>query len=555
MNPNTIQKPVYLTKAERTAFKSRKDNSIDPMSTEQINIHNNHVPIHKNHKNMDADLIKSRYIGVNERPRKQRRIGDKKFQFDWDDADDTSITTSTNSQIHVLFGRGHLGGMDIEARHDISSDLHWTKKSLKEMNDRDWRIFKEDFNITTKGGQIPNPIRSWSESSLPKNLVSLLDQYGYQQPTPIQRQSIPIMLQNRDMIGIAETGSGKTLAFLLPILTFIQEQPKLDESNSMYGPYALVLAPTRELAQQIEREATKFGSLLGYRCISIIGGHSISEQSFHMSHGVEIVIATPGRLRDCLEQHILVLQQCKYIVMDEADRMMDMGFETDVTFILNQLPNNNIENHGQMTMFSATMPSSVERLAKSYLSRPATVTIGIAGQTVNTIEQIVEMTHSDEKKKSRLLQILDSGFEPPVIIFVNLIDTADTLCKFLVGRGFKAISLHGRKGQEQRELALNQLKDHSKDILVATDVASRGIDVPSVSLVVNYDMSKTIEDYVHRIGRTGRAGKSGTSMTFLSPDDTAVYYDLAQLLKSTKSKYPLEFSQHEASNIKPISKK
>jgi ATP-dependent RNA helicase DDX23/PRP28 len=259
-------------------------------------------------------------------------------------------------------------------------DRHWAQKSLEEMKDRDWRIFKEDYNIATKGGDIPHPIRNWEESTLPQFILDLIDQIGYKEPTPIQRQAIPIGLQNRDIIGIAETGSGKTASFVIPMLVYISQLPKLDESNYADGPYAVILAPTRELAQQIEQETLKFAKPLGYNCVSIIGGHAIEEQGFNMRNGAQIIIATPGRLKDCLDRRILVLNQCTYVVMDEADRMIDMGFEADVNFILDALPVSNIkpENESnnydigtgkiyrQTVMFSATMPPLVERLAKKY---------------------------------------------------------------------------------------------------------------------------------------------------------------------------------------------
>jgi ATP-dependent RNA helicase DDX23/PRP28 len=268
-----------------------------------------------------------------------------------------------------------------EIAHD---DRHWTEKSLEEMADRDWRIFKEDFNISTKGGHIPLPMRYWSESKLPGNILKVIAEIGYKEPTPIQRQAIPIGLQNRDIIGVAETGSGKTASFLLPMLDFISELPKLTEENMGDGPYALILAPTRELAQQIEQEARKFCSRLSYICVSIVGGHSIEEQAFHLRNGAHIIIATPGRLKDCIDRRIVVLNQCTYIVMDEADRMIDMGFEADVNFILDALPMSNLKpdtddaedpeglrkrlgltrRYRQTVMFSATMPPAVERLAR-----------------------------------------------------------------------------------------------------------------------------------------------------------------------------------------------
>ncbi|CAB5196814.1 putative ATP-dependent RNA helicase DDX23 [Rhizophagus irregularis] len=559
----------------------------------------------------ELQAIRERYMGGERKKRKIRKMNEKKFVFDWDAGEDTSQDFNplyANKHNAQMFGRGHFAGIDIkeqkrdraqfynqlleerrtldqkdraEERLEIDrrkelktmwDDRHWSEKPLTEMKERDWRIFKEDFNITTKGGSIPNPIRSWAESGLSERILNLIESIGYKSPTPIQRQAIPIGLQNRDIIGIAETGSGKTASFVIPMLVYISDLPRLTEENMSDGPYALILAPTRELAQQIEQETLKFAAPMGFNCVSIVGGHAVEEQAFNLRNGAEIIIATPGRLKDCLDRRILVLNQCTYVVMDEADRMIDMGFETDVNVILDALPVSNVkpdtdeaenpaemlkkigqkERYRQTVMFSATMPPAVERLAKRYLRRPAVVTIGTAGQAVDTVEQRVEMINDEGKKKARLLELLQGSFDPPIIIFVNQKKGCDVLARALNKLGYRATTLHGGKTQEQRESALAHLKNGTMDILVATDVAGRGIDVKNVSLVINYDMAKNIEDYTHRIGRTGRAGKSGVSITFLSNADADVMYDLKQMImKSPISRVPAELSSHPSAMAKP----
>lgn len=374
-------------------------------------------------------------------------------------------------------------------------------------------------------------------------------------------------MQNRDIIGVAETGSGKTAAFLIPILVFIARMPKISSLNAHDGPYALILAPTRELAQQIEQEATKFSRYLGYTVVSIVGGHEIGKQSFALRNGAEIIIATPGRLKDCLDRKYLALNQCTYVVMDEADRMIDMGFEADVNYILDQLPvsqakpnDESAENvarmvrdglplYRQTTMFSATMPEAVEKIAQQYLRRPVKILVGTKGKAVETVEQIIEMV-SEDRKRSKLLSLLSQGWAAPMIVFVNLKRNVDGVAKVLEQEGYRVTSLHGGKSQDNRENALNQLRNGTKDILVATDVAGRGIDIPNVSLVVNYDMTTTIENYTHRIGRTGRAGKKGVAVTFLTPEDNDVYYDLKQMLQQGGCNIPAELARHEASRTK-----
>jgi len=331
------------------------------------------------------------------------------------------------------------------------------------------------------------------------------------------------------------------------------------------------LAPTRELAQQIETEARKFAGPLGYTCVSIVGGRAMEEQQFNLREGAHIIIATPGRLKDVIERHVLVLSQCKYVVMDEADRMVHLGFEVDLTYILDALPSDAFqgeEGGDKMdideeilskkartrvtTLFSATMPPAVERLARKYLRRPAVITIGEAGRAVDTVDQRVEFVSGDEKKKQRLLDILNNdGYPAPIIVFVNQKKTADMVAKDLSRAGWNAATLHSGKNQEQREAALAALRKGDVDILVATDLAGRGIDVQDVSLVLNFQMAGTIEAYVHRIGRTGRAGKQGTAITFLTNDDDEVMYDLKQeIAKSPVSKVPAELARHEAAQQK-----
>ncbi|ORX87071.1 P-loop containing nucleoside triphosphate hydrolase protein [Anaeromyces robustus] len=556
----------------------------------------------------EIQAIRERFMGGERKKRKIRRLNEKKFVFEWDASEDTSHDINplyAHKHDALLFGRGMIAGIDVkeqkrqrskfyddllERRRNVEEkdragqllekqkkkerkaawdDRHWTEKPLNEMKERDWRIFKEDFNITTKGGNIPNPIRSWKESNLPKNILSIIKEIGYDEPTPIQRQAIPIEIENRDIIGVAETGSGKTASFIIPMLVYISQLPPITEDNMADGPYALILAPTRELVQQIEEEAIKFAKPLGFNCVSLVGGHAVEGQAFNLRNGAEIVMATPGRLKDCLDNRILVLSQCTYVVMDEADRMIDMGFEADVNFILDQLPVSNIkpdtdesENsitnrvnktlYRQTVMFSATMPPAVERLARKYLRRPAIVNIGNVGQAVDTVEQIVEFINDDNRKRARLIEILNEDYKPPIMVFVNQKKGCDVLYKALDKLGFRVTTLHGGKSQEQREYALLQLKNRVKDILIATDVAGRGIDVKNVSLVINYDMAKNIEDYTHRIGRTGRAGKNGTAITFLSNYDTDVLYDLKQMImKSSISRLPPELANHEAAQTKP----
>jgi ATP-dependent RNA helicase DDX23/PRP28 len=561
----------------------------------------------------EAAIVRTRYMGAEQNQstfsaqKKRKRTTEKKFNFEWNVEEDTSYDYNPIYQQKAeagFFGRGRLGGfteevteqgsqkfieamierdpvsgreraeriLDMERRRKEEGgraqlDKHWSEKKLEHMRERDWRIFKEDFNIATKGGLIPNPMRGWHESGLPDNILRLVEQVGYNEPSAVQRAAIPIALQCRDLIGVAVTGSGKTASFVLPLLVYISQLPPLGPSNRADGPYAIVLAPTRELAQQIEMETKKFANPMGFKTAVIVGGHSIEEQAFQMRDGAEIVIATPGRLVDCIERRMLVLSQCTYVIMDEADRMIDMGFEQDVNKILDALPVTNEKPdsdaaedstamkrgmYRQTMMYTATMPTAVERIARKYLRRPAIVTIGNVGEAVESVEQRVEHVQGEEKRKKRLQEILNSNeFAAPIIVFVNIKRNCDAIARDIKHMGFSSVTLHGSKTQEQRELALQQLKDRRVDVLVATDLAGRGIDITDVSLVVNFNMPSSIESYTHRIGRTGRAGKSGVAITFWGNEDADVLYDLKSMLtKSQISKVPEDLRKHEAAQQK-----
>ncbi|KAB8337138.1 hypothetical protein FH972_021442 [Carpinus fangiana] len=566
-----------------------------------------------------AALMRERYMGAEQNTskfsaqKKRKRTTEKKFTFEWNAEEDTSQDYNPIYQQRTetsFFGRGRLGGfaedptdnvaktyakaiaardaeggstraneiLDMKRRlreegdkHGI--DKHWSEKKLDQMRERDWRIFKEDFNIATKGGNIPNPMRTWDESKLHKSLLKIVDQVGYDEPSAVQRAAIPIALQSRDLIAVAVTGSGKTAAFLLPLLQYISELPTLDDYTKNDGPYSIILAPTRELAQQIEIEAKKFATPLGFTCVSIVGGHSIEEQSYNMRDGAEIIIATPGRLVDCIERRVLVLSQCCYVIMDEADRMIDMGFEEPVNKILDALPVANekpdtdaAENaavmsqhiggkdrYRQTMMYTATMPSAVERIARRYMRRPAIVTIGNVGEAVDTVEQRVEFVSGEDRRKTRLRELLGQRdvFPPPIIVFVNIKRNCDAIARDIGRWGHAVVTLHGSKTQEQREAALAALRRGDAEVLVATDLAGRGIDVPDVSLVVNFNMATNIESYTHRIGRTGRQGKSGVAVTFVHNEDSDVLYDLKQMVqKSSISRVPEELKRHEAAQQK-----
>lgn len=450
----------------------------------------------------------------------------------------------------------------------INTEIHWSKKNLSEMNDRDWRIFREDFNISFNGAAGELPLRFWNECPMPEEIKSAIDMLEYTFPTPIQRAAIPLGISQRDVIGIAETGSGKTAAFVIPMLIYISKLIPLlgHERLSVEGPYAVIMAPTRELAQQIETETQKLAYFTDYKAVSVVGGTSIDEQGLKLKLGCNIIIATPGRLIDCLERHYAVLNQCHYVVLDEADRMIDMGFEPQVQSILDTMPSSNlkpddydvesgrgldpVKAYRITYMFSATMPPSIQKLARKYLRRPVVVTIGSAGKVAENVTQRIFMCKDNEKMhllKNELLRLSDKR----AIVFANTQTAAETVQRRLEDDGFKVSILHGKRTQDQREEALKNFKMEKVKVLVATDIVGRGIDIPEVALVINFEMANSIESYTHRIGRTGRAGKKGIAITLLTINDTGIYFDLKKLLENSRQNVPLELAKHECAKAPP----
>jgi len=320
------------------------------------------------------------------------------------------------------------------------------------------------------------------------------------------------------------------------------------------------------LVLQTEQEARRFASVCDIRVVSLVGGIPIEEQAFALRSGCEVIIATPGRLNDCLQSRYVVLNQCCYVVLDEADRMIDMGFEPQVNSVLEAMPASawksenenealeqeaNIGRYRITTFYSATMPAGVERLSRKYLRRPAYVIIGEIGRAVDRITQRVEWVREEAKLK-RLVAVLQEGPLPPIMVFVNKKKSCDAIAKHVEKQlGFRTTSLHSGRNQFQREAAIDGFKSGKFDVLIATNVAGRGIDVHGVTHVINFDMPSSIEDYTHRIGRTGRAGLEGLATSFLTENDTDIMFDLRTMLRNTGNHVPPELDKHSAAQHKP----
>ncbi|SMY20930.1 unnamed protein product [Zymoseptoria tritici ST99CH_1A5] len=389
--------------------------------------------------------------------------------------------------------------------------------------------FRKKAQITIQGRDVPKPVETFDEAGFPNYVMSEVKAQGFDKPTAIQSQGWPMSLSGRDVVGVAETGSGKTLTYTLPAIVHINAQPLLAQGD---GPIVLILAPTRELAVQIQEEVSKFGKSSRIRNTCVYGGVPKGGQIRDLSRGVEVVIATPGRLIDMLESGKTNLRRVTYLVLDEADRMLDMGFEPQIRKIIGQ-----IRPDRQTCMWSATWPKEVRQLASDYQQNFIQVNIGSHELSANhRIHQIVEVV-SDFEKRDKMLKHLEAIMEDKankILIFTSTKRVADEITRLLRQDGWPALSIHGDKQQNERDWVLNEFKTGKSPIMVATDVASRGIDVKDITHVFNYDYPNNSEDYVHRIGRTGRAGRTGTAITLFTTDNSKQARDLVGLLTEAK---------------------
>merc|ERR1719331_2178574 len=399
------------------------------------------------------------------------------------------------------------------------------------------RIRKHKSITLVDGRNVPKPVRTFEEASFPDYVLEEVARAGFKEPSPIQVQGWPIALSGRDMVGIAETGSGKTLAFLLPAIVHINAQPYLEKGD---GPIVLVMAPTREMAIQIQEEANRFGKSSKIKNTCCYGGSPRRQQQQDLRDGVEIVIATPGRLIDFLDCGDTNLKRLTYLVLDEADRMLDMGFEPQVRKVISQS-----RPDRQTLMWSATWPDEVKRLAKDICKEnPVHINVGSLDlRTAHTIRQYVEVV-KEEDKRGRLKRLLEKVMDGSrILIFADTKRGGDQLTREMRLDGWPALCMHGDKKQEERDWVLKEFKEGKSPILVATDVASRGIDVKDIKYVINYDFPNQIEDYVHRVGRTGRAGAIGSSYSFFTSDKFRLAKDLVAVLREAKQPVPEELQK------------
>jgi ATP-dependent RNA helicase RhlE len=363
---------------------------------------------------------------------------------------------------------------------------------------------------------------SFKNLNLIEPILKALKTEGYTNPTPIQEQAIPVVLEGKDLLGCAQTGTGKTAAFAIPILQNLHAEKAMQRGPKQIK--ALILTPTRELAIQIGESFMAYGEHTGINHLVVFGGVSQVPQVNALRHGIDILIATPGRLLDLINQRYISLQHINMFVLDEADRMLDMGFIHDVNRVIAKLPAKR-----QTLFFSATMPKEIAKLADTILDNPVTVSVTPVSSTAEKVEQAVYFVEK-ENKPSLLLHLLNDKTIKNILVFTRTKHGADKVAKFLIRAGVNAEAIHGEKSQTARQRALSNFKTGQLRVLVATDIAARGIDVDALSHVVNFDLPNVPETYVHRIGRTGRAGASGIALSFVDAEERAYLKDINKLI-------------------------
>ncbi|KAI0043555.1 DEAD-domain-containing protein [Auriscalpium vulgare] len=442
----------------------------------------------------------------------------------------------------------------IASRKKLASDMELAKgieytetlkttwrppKHVRERTDEQNAKIREKHHIIVDGEDIAPPIDSFADMKIPVPLLKFLKTKRITEPTPIQLQGLTVAFSGRDMIGIAFTGSGKTLAFCLPLIMLaLEDEVKLPFTRGE-GPVGVILCPSRELASQTYENILQWTEALAssgdyprLNTLLCMGGISMGEQSHVLNKGLHIIVATPGRLIDMLEKKKFNFDSCKYMCMDEADRMVDLGFEEDVRNIMSFF-----KRQRQTLLFSATMPRKIQDFAQQSLVRPVLVNVGRAGAANLDVLQVVEYV-KQEAKMVYLLECLQKT-APPVIIFSDNKNEVDDIQEYLLLKGIEAVAIHGSKSQEERQYAIKSFKSGAKDVMVASGVASKGLDFNDIQHVIIFSMPKEIEDYVHQIGRTGRSGKTGIATTFVNmntPEQTLL--DLKYLLMEAGQKVP-----------------
>lgn len=386
----------------------------------------------------------------------------------------------------------------------------------------------------TSSPQTPAELPRFDQFGLAPAILQALTDQGYAHPTPIQAQAIPVVLQGKDVMGAAQTGTGKTASFSLPIIQLLLAHANTSASPARHPVRALILTPTRELADQVAENVKAYSCHTPLRATVVFGGVDMAPQTTTLRSGIEIVIATPGRLLDHVQQKTVNLSQTEIFVMDEADRMLDMGFLPDLQRIINLLPKKR-----QNLMFSATFSPEIKKLAASFLQNPVLIEVARSNATAERVTQVVYKVDEEDKREA-VAHLIRGRDLKQVLVFANTKIGTSRLARELERKGVKASAIHGDKTQNERMAALEAFKNGSIDVLVATDVAARGLDISDLPCVINYDLPYSAEDYVHRIGRTGRAGAFGDAISLCSDKDTRLLIDIEKLIKQKLTPVELE---------------
>ncbi|KAL5097785.1 hypothetical protein RYX36_002112 [Vicia faba] len=451
------------------------------------------------------------------RNQQDMRIGNSPFQNNVPSGNGSGITGNAMGNMFT----SPIGGPPALSSNSFTRPPYGGSSDVTDLSPAE--IYCRQHEVTATGDNIPPPFMTFDSTGFPPEILQEVCSAGFSNPTPIQAQTWPIALQGRDIVAIAKTGSGKTLGYLMPAFILLRQR----RNNSLNGPTVLVLAPTRELATQIQEEVFKFARSSRVSCTCLYGGAPKALQLKELDRGADIVVATPGRLNDILDMKKIDFRQVSLLVLDEADRMLDMGFEPQIRKIVNEIP-----PHRQTLMYTATWPKEVRKIAGDLLVNPVQVNIGNVDELAanKSITQYVEVVPQMEKQR-RLEQILRSQERgSKIIIFCSTKKLCDQLARS-IGRTFGAAAIHGDKSQGERDYVLGQFRNGKSPILVATDVAARGLDIKDIRVVINFDFPNGVEDYVHRIGRTGRAGATGMAYTFFSEQDWKHAGDLIKVLE------------------------
>jgi ATP-dependent RNA helicase DDX46/PRP5 len=549
---NDLRSDDEADEADRQAAQKRAQ-QVEQAATQNASQANDHSTADNNSGAMDVDeddevdpldaFMNSLEAPVESDP--LDRLGSGRQEavvFNSDDEPDLDAMGDASDDIAAMIKKSKKKeiGQVVHSKMDYQKfrkNFYHESLEISEMTEEEVNELRADLeNITVKGKDPPRPIQKFAQGGFGAQIMQIINELQFSTPSSIQSQALPAIMSGRDTIGVAKTGSGKTMAFVLPMFRHIKDQPPLE---TMDGPIGMIMAPTRELAVQIHRDCKPFLKALNLRAVCAYGGAPIKDQIAELKRGAEIVVCTPGRMIDLLAANngrVTNLRRVTYVVMDEADRMFDMGFEPQITKILM-----NVRPDRQTILFSATFPPKMEVMARKALKNPVEILVGGKSVVAAEITQIVEVREANTRF-TRLLQLLGELFyeddDIRCLVFVERQETADELFKELSKKNYASVSIHGGREQIDRDEAIQNFKQGVFPIMIATSVAARGLDVKQLKMVVNFDCPNHNEDYVHRCGRTGRAGNTGTAVTFVMPDQDRFAAFLVKSLTESKQEVP-----------------